>query len=72
MAKTELKKNSADQDRKVTASISYLSCPGFKLLSWILQCFGHIQSKNEDAKSAVSCVVVVVVVLFQKHSNGHK
>ena len=30
------------------------STPGFKLLSWLLQCFGHIQSKNKDAKSAMS------------------
>ena len=22
-------------------------CPGFELLSWLLQCFGHIQSKNK-------------------------
>ena len=26
----------------------------FKLLSWLLQRFGHIQFQNKDAKSAVS------------------
>ena len=42
-----------DQDRKVAAFESYLSHLNFKLLSWLLQRFGNIQSKNKDTKSAV-------------------
>ena len=38
----------------MTAFISYLSHPGFILLSCLLQHFGHIQPKNKDAKSSVS------------------
>ena len=45
----EVRKISADQDQKAT---SYC-CPGFKLLSWLLQCFGHIQSKNKNTNSVV-------------------
>ena len=45
----------ADQDREAAACVSYvLSHLNFKLLSLLLQHFGHIQSKNKDAKSAVS------------------
>ena len=33
--------------------VSYLSRPGFKLLSCLLQCFGHIKFKNKDTKSVV-------------------
>ena len=47
-------------NRIVAVFIPYLSRPGFKLLSWLLQCFGHIQSKNKDAKSALSIVVVFI------------
>ena len=32
----------------------YLRRLNFKLLSWLLQCFGHIQSKNKDVKSVVN------------------
>ena len=48
----------ADEDRKATVFIPYLSRPGFKFLSWLLQCFGHIQSKNE--------VTLLEVSIFQK------
>ena len=37
-AKMEVSEILANQDRKATAFISYLSRPGSKLLSWILQC----------------------------------
>ena len=39
------------------AFISYLSRLNFKLLSWLLKHFGHIQFKNKDGKSAVSVVL---------------
>ena len=49
---------SADQDNKVTAFIPYLSRPDFKLLSGLLQHFGHMYSvKKIDVKSAVSLFV---------------
>ena len=32
-------------DRKAA---TFISCLNFKLLSWLLQHFGHIQSKNKD------------------------
>ena len=45
---------STNQDSIAAAFISDLSCLNFKLLSWLLQCFRHIQSKDKDAKLAVS------------------
>ena len=39
---------------KMATFISYLSCLKFKLLYWLLESCGHIQSKNRDAKSKVS------------------
>ena len=44
---------------EAAAFISYLSHLNFKLL--VLQCFGHIQSKNKDAKSALSCFFVFLI-----------
>ena len=39
----------------MTAFIPYLATQASNFLPWLLQCLGHVQSKNKDAKSAVSC-----------------
>ena len=41
------------EKRPLLYFISYLSRLNFRLLSWLLQCFGHIQFKNKDAKSVL-------------------
>ena len=54
----EVSKISADQDRKMTALYLIIATHlGFKPLSWLLQRFGHIKSKNKDTTPAVNLFV---------------
>ena len=44
---------------------------GFKLSSWLLQCFGYIQSETEDAKSAVSIKIYLKRVIGSSPAIRH-
>ena len=54
LARTEVLRILADQDRTATAFYTLPLPPRLQTFIVALQSFGHIQSKNKDAKSAVS------------------
>ena len=61
-----------DRRKKETVFISYLSRPDFKLLSRLLQHFGHVQSKNIDDRFLESHMALLVskgLKLVDKNSN---
>ena len=61
----EIPVKKSSREIKIETLLCCLNYPSFKLLSWLLQCFAHVQSKNKVAESAVSRVILMKSVITQ-------